>query len=168
MKNLIIFIIMAIAIPSFGQTKSIKRFYNKYKHEEHVTNLNLQGWVLKMVATFTDDEDMPKELIRKISHLRILTFEGGNAVTDREYKNLLSDIRKEHFETVITVRDGKEKFHLLIREDDEIITDAVLFVNSPDEFVLLSLEGAFSLKDLKHLNLEIDEADHFEHVKGAL
>lgn len=168
MKNLIILLLMAIAIPSFGQTKAVKKFYKKYKNTENVTNVNIEGWILKMVATFADDEDLPKDIIRKISHLRILVFEEGNPVSRYEYNQLISEVKSDDFETLLTVRDGKDNVELMIRENAESITDALLFVRSTDEFVLLSLEGAFSLNDLKNLNLDIDEADHFEHIKGEL
>lgn len=168
MKNLIILFFLAITMPSFGQSRAVKNFYQKYKNNDNVVNVNIQGWVLKMVATFTDDEDLPKDLIRKISHLRVLVMEDGNPVSKNEYSGLLSDVKNDNFETILTVRDGKDKVHLLIREDRELITDAIVLVRSDDEFVMVSLEGAFSLNDLKHLDLDIEGTDHFEKVKGEL
>ncbi len=168
MKNLIILLFLAIAIPSFGQSDAVKNFYAKYKNTENIVNVNIQGWILKMVATFSDEDDMPKDLIRKISHLRVLVFEDGNPISKKEYKNLLSDVKNDKFETLLTVRDGKDNVHLLVREEREIITDAIVLVRSDNEFVLVSLEGAFSLNDLKNLDLDIEGTDHFEKIKGEL
>lgn len=164
MKRLTIIIILAImAIQVHAQRAPIRSFYQKYKGMENVENIQLSGWVLKLAATFSDEEEAGK-MIRHISKLRVLTMEEDNLVSKSEFKQLLKQVRKDKFEDLMHIREDGEDVQILIREDKDRITDVLVLVYGPDSFTLLSLEGALRLKDLKDLQIDVEGGDHFKRV----
>ncbi|MDX1942999.1 MAG: DUF4252 domain-containing protein [Saprospiraceae bacterium] len=162
-KILFVAALIGAASLSFAQTKAIANFYDKYKSMEHVTDLKLRGWVLKLASSFSDDAQ-EAQLLRKISQLRILTMENGNLVSPNEYKNLIKNIKQEAFEELFQVRDDGQTIEFLIREKGDTITDVLMLVSGDDGFIMLSLEGALKFSDLNDLNIEVEGSEHFKKL----
>ena len=163
MKNIIIMAFIAI-LPSlaFGQNKSIEKFYNKYKSQENVTDINLQGWVLELAASFSDDES--EKVLEKISKLRVLIIEEGNLVNGSEYNQLVKEVKKDSFEELMQFKDGNEKVDIMLREKGKKITNVLLIARGNDGFIMLSLEGNLNWKDLKSLEIDVEGAEHLKKL----
>ena len=72
MKTYLLIISLALLpLLTFAQNEPIENFYNKYMEYSEVSNINLEGWLLQAVASYTDDSDSA-DLIEKISKLRIM------------------------------------------------------------------------------------------------
>lgn len=164
MKNLIIYMALCLS-PIFlqAQNPNVKAFYDKYMGYDNVTNVSLQGWVLKMAANFTEDEN-GEQLLQKITKLRVMVMEEGNLVSKNDYQNLVRNIEKDHFEKLMEVRDGGEKIDFFIQEDGEEVSNLLMLINGKDEFILVSLEGNLKFSDLQELNFEIDGGDQFKKI----
>lgn len=164
MRNLIIVVLFAL-LPgiAISQTKYIKSFYDKYKHHENVQDVKLQGWVLKLASSFSD-ESTATRILNNISYLRVLIMDNGNLVGKKDYQKLLQSVRQDQFEELIRVKEKDKNIEFFIREDAEAISDVLILVNSADNFVLLSLEGRLHFSDLNQLNIEVDGAEHFKKL----
>lgn len=167
MKNTILALFL-IGLPLIGmsQTPVIKSFYDKYKNMDKVQDVQLQGWLLELASTFTDEESAGN-LLKKITQLRVLIMDEGNLVSPQEYKSLLKEVKKSQFEELIQIKDGDQKIEFLIREKGETITDVLVVINGLDDFVMLSLEGKLKFSDLNDLNIEIEGAEHFQKLPEA-
>ena len=167
MKNIIIAIAMlAIPMSGFCQHESIENFYNKYIEDEKVTDINLNGWVLSL-ASLIADEETGEEVLNKITQLRIMIAEEKNIVSKSDLKKLMKEVRKNSFEDLITVRDGNDRINFMIREKGDKITNVLVIVNGDNEFILLSLEGALNLEDLKKLQFDVEGGDVFTKLPRA-
>ena len=162
-KILFIAALMGVASLSFAQAKAVRNFYDKYKNMENVTDLKLQGWVLKLASSYADEAEEAR-LLRKITKLRILTMENGNLVTSQEYQSLIKGVKQDAFEELFQIREGGQVVEFLIREKGDTITDVLMLVNGDNGFVLLSLEGALKFSDLNDLNIEVDGSEHFKKL----
>jgi hypothetical protein len=164
MKHILLIFALALCpLLLAAQAAPILQFYDKYKELDKVTDLKLQGWVLEMASIFSEGDDS-KNLLRKISRLRVLLMEEGNLVSPGEYRQLMKDVKKASFETLMKIKEGDEQIDLLIREQGDTITDVLLIVSGLDNFVLLSLEGALKFSDLNDLNIEVEGAEHFKKL----
>lgn len=164
MKNIILLIAIGLMpLFSMAQNPNVKAFYDKYMGHENVTNVSLQGWVLKMAANFTDDENGEK-LLQKITKLRVMVMEEQNLVSKNDYQSLVKSIQKDRFEKLMEIRDGVEKIDFFIQEDGDEISNLLMLINGDDEFILVSLEGNLKFSDLKELNFEIDGGDQFKKI----
>lgn len=164
MKNIIVFIVLCLS-PLFlkAQNGNVKAFYDKYMGYENVTNVSLQGWVLKMAADFADEET-GEQLLKKITKLRVMVMDDQNLVSKNDYQNLVKGIKKDRFEKLMEIKDGGERIDFFIQEDGDEISNLLMLINGADEFILVSLEGNLKFSDLKELNFEIDGGNHFKKI----
>lgn len=154
---------LCLSILCFGQNSAIQSFYGKYKDLENVTDIKLQGWVLKLASTFTDEEDAER-ILKKITHLRVLIMEDGNLVGAAEYQKLIKSVKKDRFEELMKIKEDGSNIDFLIREEGETITDVLILVSGEDGFVLLSLEGALQFKDLHNLEIDVEGGENFKRI----
>ncbi len=146
-----------------AQSPSVERFFEKYSDYENTLDITLKGWMLKGASLFTDDENS-KQMMRKISKLRILIMDDGKTVSKQEIGRLLNNVRHQQFEDLMEIRDDGNKINFLIREDNNRITDVIMSLRGDDEFLLLSLEGLFKFEDLNKLELDMQGGEHFKKV----
>ncbi|MEM1321051.1 MAG: DUF4252 domain-containing protein [Bacteroidota bacterium] len=151
---------LLLPLAAVCQSESITSFYNKYENLEEVTDLTLSGGLLKMISEYKGGDD--QDPLQKVSHLRLLVMEERNAVQKNDLKALFSGIQKENFEQLVQVRDEQTLVDIYIQEKDKLISNALLVVNEPDNFVMISLEGAFSLSELENLNIDVEGAEYFK------
>ena len=161
--QLLLFVLLSIPVLQGQSVKPIANFYNKYKKMGQVQDIKIQGWLLKMAATFAGEEPT-HQLLKKISYLRVLIVEDGNLVDKKDHDQLMKEVRQSTFEPLIQIKDGKEKVDIMIREQGDTITDALIVVYGDDDFVLLSLEGKLKFSDLNDLKFDIEGAEHFEKI----
>lgn len=154
---------LCLTVVCFGQSPAIQSFYSKYKEMENVTDIKLQGWVLKLASTFTDEEDAER-ILKKITHLRVLIMDEGNLVNATEYQRLIKSVKKDRFEELMKIKEDGANIDFLIREEGETITDVLILVSGEDGFVLLSLEGALQFKDLHNLEIDVEGGENFKKI----
>lgn len=166
-KFFTIIALLCLPIVSFSQSKAIEDFYNKYKNHEDISKVELKGWVLKLVAKFTDEADTTDDFLRKITKLRVLSMDEGNLVSKSEYNTLLKKVHSDRFEDLMHFKDGDGNVKILIREGASAVTDILMVISSEDSFTLLSLEGRLKFSDIQNLSLDLDieGAEHLEKVK---
>ena len=167
MKNLsILFVLLVLPMLMFGQEKSIKKFYNKYKNNEDVTTVKISGTVIKLVAKFAKGEEGKevKDVVQHISKIRLIHMQNGNLVTKRERKELLNDVRGEAFEELVRIKSDGTAVEFFVREANDKITNVLVLVSEENSFMMLSIEGTLNYKDLQNLELEMDENDTFKKL----
>ena len=155
-------LIITFSLPLFSQN-GIQNFYRKYMTNEKMTNVNLSGWVLQMAAEYAD-EGKEKEMLQKITKLRVMIMEDGNLVNKTDYSDLIKDIRKDDFEPFMNIKEGSDKIDLYLRDDGETITNVLVLVNGDEEFVLLSLEGNLKFSDLNDINFDVKNGEIFKKI----
>lgn len=164
MKNtLIIILALLFCAPVFGQNRAINKFYNKYKHDENVTNLKVNGWLLKMAANYADDETAEK-MLKKVSQLRVLVIEGNDKVAKDDYSKLIKDVKKREFEDIFQIRDGLTKIRALVKSSGDDISNVLLLIEGEDEFIMLSLEGKLKFSDLNDIHFDVEGGDAFQQL----
>ncbi len=161
MKNWLLAVALLLPLAGVCQSKSISAFYDKYENLEEVLNITLSGGVLKMITKHSD-ENGESDPIERVSELKVLVMEDGNVVKKSDLKALKSGIRHEKFEQLVQVRDEQTYVDIYIQEEGGIISNALLVVNEPDNFVMISLEGELSLKDLENIDIDVDGAEYFK------
>ena len=148
--------LLCLPLLSFSQSKAIEDFYNKYKNHEDISKVELKGWVLKLVAKFTDEADNTDDFLRKITKLRVLSMDEGNIVERADYNRLIKNVQSDRFEDLMYFKEGDSDVKILIREGASAVTDILMVISGDDHFTLLSLEGRLKFSDIQNLNLDID------------
>ena len=164
MKNILLAILIS-TVPLFAlsQTRTIEGFYNKYKNNDQVTHLKMQGWALRLASDHAEEKGA-SQILKKIKQLRVLSMEEKNLVPEKEYQQLIKSAQKNRFEELITLKEGSREVVFFIRQKGSLVTDVLILVNGLTEFVFLNLEGQLQFSDLNDLNFKIDGAEHFKKL----
>lgn len=164
MKQLLLIFSLLVFSSSIFAQQSVKRFYNKYKHQEDVTSVKVQGWMIKTVLAFVEDFE-GEDIVKKVTKLRVLTMENGNSVSDDDFNELVKDAKSEAFEDLMTIREGTTNIRFMIKENEKKIKNLLVLVSESDEFILISLECNLKWKDLKNIDFDkIDGGEVFEKL----
>lgn len=169
-KFFIIPMLLLVALAANSQTDAISRFFNQYAEDERFTVVYISPKMFKMVAKIeTSDPEWNKvrEVISDLGGLRVLVADSiSNG--DNLYKDAMKRLPMNEYEELLTVRDGKENVRFVVKESNNVISELVLLVGAPDEFVMLSFWGKIDLDKISRLakTLDIEGAEHLEKVKG--
>lgn len=158
---------------SQAQTAGIRHFYNKYKHSPEAEKIKLPGWVLHLGAglVLALDKDLDEseragiKLMKKIKKLRMLSLENSNPVSPEDYNSLIKSVKKDHFEDLISVRDGKTKVNIMIREKKDVIRNILILVSDEDEFILFSVSSKIKIEDINKLLKMVPEKEQQKILK---
>ncbi len=153
---------LCLQINAMAQSPAVENFYNEYRHAPNVIDLNFHGEIIKFA--FQGEDKSTGDLIERISQLRIMIMEDKNIVKKGDYRELVSNLKDDRFEELMTFREGGSDIEILLREKGAIITDVILLLNGDDEFIMLSLEGLFRFEDLNDLNLNIEGSEHLQNL----
>jgi hypothetical protein len=162
-RIIICIVLLYLPIASFAQSKAIEDFYNHYQGQKDISRVELQGGILNLVASFTDESDAD-ELIRKVTRLRVLNMDEGNLVSKSDLGRLVKAVKRDRFEDLMQIRDEGDDIQILIREQKGAITDILVLIYGDENFTMLSLEGKMRFKDIQNLNIEFEGGEHLEKV----
>lgn len=164
MKKILLICSLLVFCSSIFAQQSVKKFYNKYKHEEDVTSVKVQGWMIKTVLAFVEDFE-GEDIVKKVTKLRVLTMENENLVSTKDFNELVKDAKSESFEDLMTIRDGTMNVRFMIKENEKKIKNLLVLVSESDEFILISLECNLRWKDLKNIDFnKIDGGEVFDRL----
>lgn len=120
--------------------------YWKYKDYEGVAFS--VPWFAVDIASWFLDEETDRVLLRKINKVRVLAFENGNPVSERDIQRFDSKAKRRQLEELMYVRQGKRHIRVMAKENDDAIRKIVVLVQSPSEFALISVQGRFHWDDI--------------------
>lgn len=166
--NLLLCLVLLAVCPAIAQNDALNRFIDKHKSDKSFTFAYLSKDLFEVVsASDIADKDWKKlhNVVKNIGSLCILAADSitnGTAL----YKETLRLVPVDEFDVLLTVQDGPTNVRIWSRDDDEIVTDLVMLVGSPEEFVLICFAGKLELGNISEL-VRLFDADEVEHLARA-
>jgi Domain of unknown function (DUF4252) len=98
------------------------------------------------------DEDWKglQHVVKNIGSLRILagdSLQTGLAL----YREVKALIPADEYNELLTVRDGNQNVRIWVKSEESMVTDLILLVGSPAEFVLVCFAGNLELGNISDL-----------------
>ena len=155
MKKLILLFIFSVSVMSLSAQKKIGHVLRKYKNDENVMNVNLNGDLTKMLS----EGDMKIE--SKIELLDVLVFSNGTDVKEKHKLDIQNSLNSQGFDLLVNVKDKKGKLKLYTRENDEFIEEIYAHVFTNDLNIHFILAGEILFSDLSKLNLGFEGSEFF-------
>ncbi|KEY18453.1 DUF4252 domain-containing protein [Kaistella antarctica] len=156
-----IFILLAFALFTFSlqscivsQKPNMSFFDNpSYDYgDAQFTSINVPMFLAKpIVKRSLRDEGESEELINlitKVSDVKVMTIENGNAAMVADFAKYL---KKDDFEEWITVKKEKETINFQAKQKGEIIKRLMITIASGSELVLVDVSGKFTADDISRL-----------------
>ncbi|MCB0518646.1 MAG: DUF4252 domain-containing protein [Lewinellaceae bacterium] len=156
-----------------AQEDAISKYFSKYVDDERFTVVYVSGKMFEMINKMELDlDDAEAEAIlsvcKDLKGLRILTTEENGA---KFYKEALGIINKNEYETLMTVREGKEQnvqFLAKTGGGGNTLDELLLLVGGEGEdFVLLSFIGKIDLNEVGKLSKAFDKEKNNPEDKNS-
>ncbi len=124
--------------------------YWKYKDYDGIA-LTVPSFAIDIGSWFMG-EKTERVLLRKVNKVRVMYFENGeNPVTERDLKRFERKAKRRHLEDLVLVRHGKTHIRVMAKESRNAIRKIVVFVQSPEEFAMVSIKGRFRWDDINRV-----------------
>ncbi len=119
--------------------------------------INLGGSLLKMLSSAVEDESGSfADLVRGLSLVKVNIFEAGGArAAEDQLRGAMRSLRREGWETVVSIRD-EENVHILLRTDGDRILGVLAAFSDAESFGLVNIVGEFDPEQIGELARELD------------
>jgi hypothetical protein len=115
---------------------------------------------LHMAAGFIDDDPETKELLLNLEGVRVKSYDivRGQARVAQRIDEMTAKLRRQGWETVVTVQEHEERTHVLVKMDGPDIAGLTVINLDEHEAVIVNVMGNLSPQLFTHtmLALEVD------------
>lgn len=168
--TLIAFAFLALTFQSciVSQKPNVSFFSDPSYHNggAQFTSINVPMFLAKPIVKKSLREDGESEelinLISKVSDLKVMTIENGNAEMVADFTKYL---KKENYEEWMTVKKEKETINFQAKQKGEEIRKLMITIVSGSELVLVDVSGKFTADDISQLINYSKNNDVTEMVK---
>ena len=77
-----------------------------------------------------------------------------------EIKSLKSSIKKESYEELMNIKEGKETTVIYSQGKEDEVRNMLILVEEKNEFALINIDGVLKMKDLAYIASHHDKWDH--------
>lgn len=155
-----------------AQNEGLNGFIEKYRQDKAFTFAFLSKDMFEVMSqTNVEDSDWKKlhNVVRNIGSLRILAADSirtGQAL----YREALGLVPTNEVDELLTVRDGAENVRIWVKEEDAVVSNLILLVGGPEEFVLVCFTGNLELGNLNELAklFDAEEAQSLARAAAAV
>ena len=136
-----------------AQHDALTGFIEKHKSDRAFTYAFLSKDLFEVVTQANIEEKDWKNLHNVVKNIGSLSFLAADSIENALplYKEVLALVPTDEFDELLTVRDGKENVRIWAKTEESVVTDLILLVGSPDEFVLVCFTGNLELGNIAEL-----------------
>ncbi|MDX1910089.1 MAG: DUF4252 domain-containing protein [Saprospiraceae bacterium] len=124
--------------------------YWKYKDYDGAIAFSIPRWATFIGSAFLDEKE-ERQMLRKVRKVRLLFFEDGSPFSQRDMKKFTRKAKRRNLDELITVRSGKTRVNIMIKERRNTIRKVVVLFSSPDGAGLVTVKGKFRIADLNKI-----------------
>ena len=160
-------ILVFLACTMFAQAQfPVWCFYHQQKRGEGVTKFMVPGFLFKIGGNLVEDKNIA-HLVKKMGTIRLIAAEGKeNAFDNEEAQRFVKKLHRWNYEDLVSIKDGKERVHIMVRERHGKIRRYLMFVNSDTDAVMISGKCKLSVEDFMTIaNAEKKEWKERKQIK---
>ena len=163
MNKLMIVVIALFFSTTAFSADGFDKMYAKYAGNDNITSINLSKSLITIASKFLDENDADvKVLLESIEGVKLMASDKGNhGDLSAEAKQMM---RATKYEDLIKINDDGQYVSVMVDEAaDETIREILIFVDSENEFALISVKGNIDPtqvgKVLQTLDIDVDGLD---------
>lgn len=160
MKRLLISLMMLVPVLLMAQeTAPIDKLFSKYANKDGFTTVNISGKLLSFASKFDNENGNEKEMLEKISGIRILSVEDKELNKGLNfYKELESDgfFKNNSYEVLMEVTNKDEVVRFFGRNGGKGKLSELLLVVGGNDNTLISIRGVIDPDDISKITGSLD------------
>lgn len=153
------FLLLLAALPLFSaalhaQNSGLQDFVDRHKKDPAFTFAFVSKDLLETATQQNIEEKDWKRVQNVVRNIGSLTILASDHQKDAPalYKEARDLVQEQSLDELLTVRDNQDNVRIWVKDDAQnTLTDLVLLVGSPEEFVLVSFTGALDLENIGEL-----------------
>lgn len=157
-----------LAVSVFAQGDAISKFFNKYAADESFTQVTVSGKMFSLFTSMEAETAEDREILDAISKLKGLRILAKDDTGEARalYKEAFSLIPTADYEELMSVRDDNKDMKFMIRENGNKISELLMVMGGPNEFMVLSLFGDIDLKQISRIGrkMNVSGLDKLENM----
>ncbi|MBC9933383.1 DUF4252 domain-containing protein [Chitinophaga qingshengii] len=142
-----------------AQDKALREFRNKYRGKAEVVSVRLGSFPLRIagfVMSFSNDKDVKtlRPILKDVRKIKVHTIENWRErnVSSEDVATLMHKLQdRDHFETLMEVRDKGTLVHILNKGKDDELGNVVMLIQEEGEFVMVNLRTSLKIADVNRL-----------------
>lgn len=148
---LVLLFMAAVFLPACQTTpeeaKSFRAIFDHYREIEGVTAISFPPSLAGLFLSGDDpDQAELKGLMQELSTFRMLTVDKGNDTLLQEMNaSVTSFTGRNEFQDLFRIQAEDDDIFIRIREEDGIVSEAVMMVSGEDGFFVMQLKGEIRL-----------------------
>lgn len=158
-----------VGASAIAQTNAVATHFADYIGRDGVTEISVSGSMFRMMGALGQPEsEGPSNGALSMAD----DITGFHMVLDQEAANPMRDLHaasgklKNHFETLMSIRDKNDRMEMWISERDGVAEEFVLAAAHDNLFMVMSITGKIKLDDLGKLSDSVIEATQGNTFKG--
>jgi hypothetical protein len=159
-----------ISFYTYGQSRSIRDFHEKYRDSGTYFSIRIDGGILKCLSNFETNDEDTKELMEVVNKIEAIDIHAigrddpGLEVDD--IQKLKKNIKRDKYEELMIVKGDDGNVDFLIKEANGKVSDLLLIVDGKEEFLVMNINGDIDLKHISALGRKMDMKgmEHLEKI----
>jgi hypothetical protein len=154
MKKFALLSVLSLLITSLQAQKSIDELFKKYAGKDGFVTVSIDGDLLKMAASFDNDEDNSISKINgDITSIRVLAQEDDDMSVDNFYDAVIKDLDLSGYEEFMTVKNSDQDLKMMVRTEGTKFREFLLIAGGKDN-AIVQIRGNLSRADARRLSEE--------------
>ncbi len=154
-----------------AQGKVVTKYFDRFENNQNFVKVSISS---KMFSMFTDLEtgsEAEEEFLKAVSKLKGMKMVVADSVPKEApdlYKQAVSDVMKDGFEELMSVKDAEENLYFSVKESGGIISELMMVAGGKEKFVILSIFGEIDLKQIAKMAsmMNVDGLRPLEKLDG--
>ncbi len=160
MKRIVFFYLFAIIAVNLMSQSAVDKIFDKYSGQEGFTTVYITKYMFDLFRDMdkNNGNDELEEAIGKLNSIKILATD-GDAETKTNinlYTEVMKELPESDYKELMVIKEKNENVKFLIKEKNKIIEELLLLVGSPNESVLIIIQGDIDMKNIAKIAESMD------------
>ncbi len=171
MKKIIIFYVLAIVAINLWSQSPADKVFDKYSGAEGFTTVYITKYMFDLFKDVENNDvsDEMQEAISRLNSIKILATDDDpeTKTSINLYDEVMKNLPQEEYKELMVIKEKDENVRFLVREKDNKVVELLLLVGSPDESVMISIQGDIDMKNIAKItkSLNIEGMEKLEKMK---
>lgn len=171
-QNFLFAVFFLISQLAFSQQEALDKFIDRHKEDAGVTYAFLSKDLFDVTIKADASQQQWQSLQRAIQDFGSLRILVGDSIDNsREmYQEVNGIVPGMELDELFNVKDGNDRVHLWVKDQDDTVNELVLLVGADHEFVLVCFSGVLKLQETMSLLglFNSDEAQNLAHTSQTI
>ena len=163
MKKIALFIpVLLLPLMLTAQNTSIDKLFDKYYGKEGFTTVMVTEDMFEVIANMEAEKGEIEGTLGKVKRVRVIAQEDEADVEGVNFMEELKGVEFDDYKELVVVKEADQEVLILAKEEDGRLRELLVLVGGEDN-VLVSVEGSFTMDDLKALG-DLDGLDKLDNI----